>query len=139
MDETTIYEQGTVKITNLRAILGPKTYSVSNLTSVTLASKAPEGCFPVALWGTGGLFAAFGGILLIAAIVERADFGLPLVLLAVGVVGVTLGVVIQRGQKTTYLVRVGSASGESNDMQSTDRASIQEIVDALNEAIVRKG
>src|SRR5436190_16751771 len=55
MSETTILEEGKVKITNLRAIIGTKTYPISNITSVNLITK-PLSFGPGCLIGYGVLF-----------------------------------------------------------------------------------
>ena len=44
-----------------------------------------------------------------------------------------------RAEKPTYTVQIGSASGESNILESQDVDHITRIVKAMNDAIVRRG
>jgi hypothetical protein len=59
-DEKAIYEQGTIKITNLRAVFGDKTYAMSNITSVEKGTKADNsGCVVAAMVLIGILMVVF--------------------------------------------------------------------------------
>ena len=126
--ENTILEDGNIKITNLRAIMGSKTYAMSNVTSVSLVKRDPSSA-PI-LWAIVGVL-----FVLISFFSFRDFYGCFLLglLLAVG------GVLGARNAKPTYLVQIGSASGEMKLLGSTDKAHIKKIVDAMNEAIVRRG
>ena len=126
--ETSILEEGNVKITNLRAIIGTKTYAMSNVTSVSLGKKK-ESNTPLGL------------IILGAAMGISGLFTLPDTLVCVGIGGVlaVMGVFGALNSKPTYMVRIGSASGESNILESTDLEQISRIVAAMNDAIVRRG
>lgn len=128
-EEVSVYRDGNIQITNVRAILHDKTYAMANVTSVSTfrqaANKAP-----------GILLILVGSFLLLSGLtadsMEGCGFGLGLPLLVVGIV-------ITVAAKDVYWVRIGSASGETNALHSRDHAYIQRIVDAMNEAIVRRG
>jgi len=49
------------------------------------------------------------------------------------------GIAIAVMTKPSYVVRIGSASGEANALVSKDRAFVGKIVNAMNEAIVKRG
>lgn len=127
-DEKVIYEQGNIKITNLRAVFGEKTYSMSNITSVEKSKVEQTGC------AIPGLIIA--GILLF--MYSFAD-GINWMLLVVGLVMVGGGIYASRSEKPDYLVQFGSASGEIKAYKSKDQDEIKAIVEAINTAIIQKG
>lgn len=57
----------------------------------------------------------------------------------VGALMLVAGLVIAALSKPSYIVRLGSASGEADALISKDREYIQKIVNALNEAIIKRG
>lgn len=128
-EEIPIYNQGNIKITNLRAVFGDKTYSMSNITSVE-KSKAPDssGCFVLGL--------ILGGIL--AVMFSFAD-GISWGALLLGVAAVGFGVFVARATKPEYVVQFGSASGEVKAYKSANQDEIKQIVEAINQAIIQKG
>jgi hypothetical protein len=128
VSETTILEEGNVKITNLRAIISTKTYAMSNVTSVNLSKKSDS---------NAPLFLILGGILLgMIGLTNVRDY-IGCLILAVLLVGG--GILASKTAKPTYTVQIGSASGESNILESQDVDHIKRIVDAMNDAIVRRG
>lgn len=76
----------------------------------------------------GVLFLALG----LVAEAQGTCGGLGAIMLIVGLVWLAM-------VKTTYHVRIGSASGESNVLEHRDAAYIAKIVKAMNEAIVNRG
>jgi hypothetical protein len=50
-----------------------------------------------------------------------------------------LGIYLIGQAKPSYVVRIGSASGESDGLVSKDSEYIQKIVDAMNKAIIQRG
>ena len=64
--ETSILEEGNVKITNLRAIIGTKTYAMSNVTSVNMGKNKPS--------DTPRTIAGIGMLVAIGAFVSIEDF-----------------------------------------------------------------
>jgi len=125
LGEQIIFEEGNVKITNLRAIIGSKTYAMSNVTSVGLGRQNPSRFFPVTLIVVGGLYALFG---------QNGWSSL-----VGGGLIVVWGFLVLRSAKPTFIVKIGSASGEMKALSSQDKAHMRRIVDAVNEAIVRRG
>lgn len=127
MIEETIFKEGSVKITNLRAIIGSKTYAMSNITSVSLSGIEPS---------NGGAFASllFGGLAGLASVAAQ-NWWLCAFFLLIAAFG---GVVIYQSAPT-YAVIIASASGETNALASKEEHRIRCIVEAINTAIVRRG
>jgi hypothetical protein len=127
--ETTYYQDGSITVTNARAVLGAKTFAMANITSVSMgeipANRKPG--IGVALFGlviagcaSSGGSGAGGGVI----------FGM----LIIGV-----GIAIAAAVKDQYVVKIGSASGESNALMDKNREYIQKIVKAVNDAIIKRG
>jgi len=126
--EPTFYsdEQG-VRITPTRAIFGSTTYAMANITSVA-RGEAPARRKP------GIIIAILGLIIFVACISFESVEGV-----VVGVVVLGLGILIAAIAKSTYHVKITSASGEAEATSSKDKQYIDSIVMALNEALIRRG
>lgn len=122
--EKVYYSDGAITVTSTRAVLGGKTYAMANVTSVSLGeNQSGVGC-AIALIALGGLMAL--------AITSKESAG-------VGVLGLgMLAIGIYLLKSKTFIVRIGSASGEANALQSKDRDYTQKIVDAVSEAIIER-
>ncbi len=124
-EEFVIYDKGNIKITNLRAVFGPKTFSISNITSVEMQKNEPSSTmiFMLVILGFCLIF-----------------FGFPeIVYIFFGVVCIALFVLAYRAQKISWIVSLTTASGEVKAFEDFDQPMIKEIVDALNTAIIQKG
>jgi hypothetical protein len=128
-DEIAVYQDDNIHVTNLRAMLQGKTYAMANVTSVSMftqfGNKTP-----------GVIVAVLGGLMLLGALPSsemRGCFGI------FGLLMLVIGIAIAAAANDVYWVRIGSASGETNALSSRDRDYIQRVVDAMNEAIVRRG
>ena len=133
-EETTIYEDGDIKITNLRAIFGAKTYAVSNISAVEMRSKAPSP-FPA-------LIGLLGGVLLLLSLpsfFNNRTWDNNWTLLVIGLILIFFSVMSIRAAKTEYTIAFSSSSGEIKAFQSYDKEEIDEILQALNDAIIQKG
>ncbi|OGC81519.1 MAG: hypothetical protein A2V81_04430 [Candidatus Abawacabacteria bacterium RBG_16_42_10] len=53
-----------------------------------------------------------------------------------GLILLIWGIASANNAKPTFAVRIGTAGGESNVLESSDSEHIQKIVDAMNKAIV---
>lgn len=127
-DETIYFDEGGIKITNSRAVLGGRTYAMSGITSVSEFIKYPSRIFPLVIF-------------VIAAVVAMWAFGANnnIVAWVVAALIALFGVFAWRTSATSYLVRIGSASGESNAYSSTNQEQIKKIVGAINTAIIKRG
>ena len=129
-EEKVIYEKSDIKITNLRAIFGDKTYTISNITAVTRKQKTNLSAFlPVAIIVVGIAFislAFFNDVINWATIL----YGIFMV-----VGGYFLALLLN----TEYSVQIGSASGEIQAYTSKSIAKVTEIVQAINQAMIQQG
>lgn len=121
--EKIYYSDGAITVTSTRAVLGGKTYAMANVTSVSLAENQQGAGCGCALLGVGALL-ALGGF----SSVETAGMGV------IGIVALIAGFMWMNAK--TYVVCIGSASGEANALQDRSREYIQTIVDAVNQAII---
>jgi len=125
--EKTYFTNDKVRITNSRAILGEKTYAMSNITSVSMGT-IPANYNPAIFLAVAGISGLILG--------PQIDASMCMV---VGIVLLILGIILAVAAKTQYSVRLGSSSGESDALSSPDQGQIRKIVDAMNDAIIDRG
>lgn len=121
MEETTLYQNGSVLVTQSRYIVGSKTFAMRNISSVQI------GIIPANR--TLGIILIAGGILLAFAQEVRT----------LGIILAAIGGIYAYAQKDKFTVRISTNSGESDSIISNNRDYIQEIVNALNNAIIHQG
>jgi hypothetical protein len=131
--EIPLYDQNGIKITNLRAVFGEKTYAVANITSVETVTLQPNGCLPAGLIIIGILMAMVGGL----PYLSTGDGSLGM--LVIGLLFAGGGIGIMRTSKPSYAVSLTTASGEVKAYTHEDLTVIRAMVEALNTAIVHKG
>jgi LPXTG-motif cell wall-anchored protein len=136
-EETVFLEEGSIRITNLRAIFGPKTYPVSYIASVSMVEKAPDPAMPI-------IFLFF--LLLVLAIFLMMGFVLsfvtgdtPWTIIILGVLLFALAGLMLPKRKTRYIVQIASASGDTTVLDTTDRRQSARVVIAINKAIIQDG
>jgi hypothetical protein len=130
VSEVSYYQDDAVSVTNARAVLGGKTYAMANITSVSMAEKPAN--------RTPGIIIAVIG-LVIAACLGLVGGNSNATGLLVGIAIIGAGVAIAVSAKPSYIIKIGSASGEGDGLVSEDREQIQKIVSAMNEAIIKRG
>lgn len=116
--EKIFYDSNDVKVTNTRFIVLGQTYAMAGVTSVVSETIPAKNGWAIAL--------ILVGLLLLMPEGSRA---LGAILLIVGIIVVAL-------VKSTYAVALHSASGESRAIVSKDSGFVDQIVRALNDAIV---
>ena len=126
--ETTILQEGPVKITNLRMLIGTETYKLSNITSAKFAtqrkSKRPF------------LFVIVGVLLVLWSVFEETGYFSEFY--NIGMTLIIASVVFFLLSKPVYTVQIEGASGERNILNFTDLSFVKRIVDAVNSVVVRK-
>lgn len=127
LQETTYYRDGQVTISNSRAVLGTKTYAMSNITSVTMGERPANRSL-------GAIFILLGAAGLCVGSASHSNA--PLL---IGILAVIAGIALIFIAKPSYIVKIGSAGGESDALIATDKDYIQKIVNAVNEAIIKRG
>jgi len=127
--ETTILQEGLVKVTNLRTLIGTQTYSVSDITSVNLTKQA-KSYRPFWLVIVGVLLILWANVDETGQFVEFFNIGGVLV-----VIGITAFI----WAKPSYMVQIGGPAGEKSILRSSNISFVQEIVKAINNAIAQRG
>ncbi|MBK8257832.1 MAG: hypothetical protein IPK82_34840 [Polyangiaceae bacterium] len=114
-----------VNITNARAVLAGTTYALANITSVR-SWTVSKPLLPLLL----GILCLVAG-----AAVAFSSGGCGGAILLVGVVLAIFYFL----SKDKHYIRIGTAGGEVDALQSADPAYINKIVTALNNAIIHRG
>lgn len=128
-EEITIFEKDTIKVTNLRAVIDAKTYSISNISAVEARRIEPSGCMPAGLT-ISGIFVLLFSLTNIRDLVP---------LLITGALLLFIGIGMLRQNKPQFAVQISTSSGEVKAYSSPNKEEIDQIVNALNEAIIKKG
>jgi len=128
--EQVIFNLHGVFISNSRYMSGGQTYAMAGITSVKMTMEQPSRTGPVISMVIGGLF-ILGGL-------GSLFRGNPFALLF-GVALFLLGLWIFRKRVPIYRVVLHSSSGEQKATHSTIREFIEQVVAAVNQAIVTRG
>jgi Family of unknown function (DUF6232) len=128
--ETPFFTDSFVTVTSARAIFRGTTYALANITSVHCSTVKKSGS-PLLL----GILCLVTGLFLIIANSGSGTGTCGGVILLVGVVATIVYFV----SKDQHWVRIGTAGGEVNAFGSTNAAHVNEIVAALNNAIIHRG
>lgn len=119
--EITFYQDGNVIVTQSRFVTASKTYAMRNISSVFIYEIIKSRKLPIVLLVIGVLLLTSDSARLFGFCLLAAGIGLLLVI------------------KNEFAVRISTNAGESNSIVSRDKAYIQQIVNALNEAIIYRG
>lgn len=121
MEEKVFYQEGNVLVTNSRLVIGSRTFAMRNLASVEMGIIEKK---PSLLMG----FALMIGIgLLLFGSWSAKGFG---------VLCLALCFLYIRSLKSTFTVRIDSNAGTIDGLGSYNRGYIEEIVEAINVAIM---
>ena len=125
--EKTILKVGIVRITNLRAIFGTKSYELSNITSASIQAREPNLFLPV-------FFAIILGFC--SALVAISDLGEYSQCLQVGLYSGIAGIIfLLISRKAKYRVQIRNPVSELIVLETDDRDYAEKVVTALNNAI----
>src|SRR5688500_18541288 len=128
--EFKILKEKDVKITNLRAMIGTKSYDISEITSVKMDVNEPKLFLPIFVI----VLAAVCSVLVaLSDMREYSEFLTTSMYL--GIAGLLFFLF---SQKTKYSVRIRSASGEIKVLEAVDRGHVERIVKAMNAAIAQR-
>jgi hypothetical protein len=119
MQEQVFFNHEDVQVTNARFVNGGQTYAMSNITSVKATEDKPKRFWPILLF----------------------FFGVPEMFMSlwVGLALMSIAAFILFRQKTTYHVMLATAGGEVSALKTYQREYLDQIVGALNRAIVARG
>jgi Family of unknown function (DUF6232) len=119
-----LFENNEILVTNSRFAVGPQTYAINGVTSVTMQTEMPSRKGPAILVGLG--------LLIIGLNPNLTGYSIGGMLALAGVFWW-----LQIKQDCSVLLK--TAAGEIKAVTSKDPAYIGAIVEALNEAIVIRG
>ena len=125
--EVVILREGNVKITNLRARIGSKTYSLSNIDEVRVQEREPKLFIPVFFMLIAAVCLALVALTNLDELSHIWEIGLS--------IGAGAFIFFLLSTRTKYSVRVRSSMHELNILEASDRDSVERIVTAMNEAI----
>ncbi|MCA6217776.1 hypothetical protein KGA65_14655 [Ideonella sp. B7] len=120
MEEKTFFEYEGVKVTNARFVVDGQTFAMGNVTSVKPVEVRPSRVGPL-------LVGIFGAVFLLGA-----NYIIALVLLA-------LAAAWWHGQKTMFHIMLRTSGGETKALSTHQRNYLEQVTQALNEAIVHRG
>ena len=120
MEERTFFEYEDVKVTNARFVSGGQTFAMNNVTSVKPFVKTPNRTFGIIVLIIG------------AVVIIKASFGFGLLMCAAAAFGLYK-------QKTVYHVILATSAGETKALVTYQKAYLDSVINALNDAIVARG
>jgi len=126
MNEITILQEGNVKVTDRRLLIGTETYGISNIRSVQLVRQA-RNKKPL-LWIAVGILLALWGTVPEGPSVEFFNIGIVMVIVAV---------LIFLLLKPPYTIQIETPSNKFGVLNTADISLTKRIVNALNQAIAR--
>lgn len=125
--EKTILNGGTVRITNVRAIFGTKSYQLSNITSASVKVYEPSLFIPIFLAINMGVCVA------LVALTNLREYAVYLEVALYLVIAALIFFLISR--KTKYEVKISNPISELTVIQTYNGDFAQRVVTAVNEAI----
>ena len=117
-----------VTVTSARLVTPSRTYAIAGVTSVARGVIKPNRLGPLCTF-----------VLAIAAVLFGLSKDNIQFALTRGLVWTGIGLVWWLLQKSEYLVKLNTAGGETVAYISKDLDTINQIIDALNEAIIARG
>jgi hypothetical protein len=143
-DEHVILSLPGVHITPVRAVIGDQLFAVANITSVTVVKQNPSTTIPITV-ALFGLIIGFCGIVGFLPMLEpgaRANAQTALQSMSCTIAGAVLlmiGWYAHRTGKSKYVLVLRAGGGEAQVYSSADKAIIEAITRALNDAIMARG
>ena len=129
--EITILKEGNVKITNVRAVIGTKSYAISNMTSVRMDVNEPKMFLPVFFTVNMGICSVLIGISNMEAYAQCLQTGLY-----ASITGILLFLI---SRKTKYSVHITGTAGELRILEANDKDYVERIVHSMHQAINLQG
>lgn len=124
--ETIILEEGDVKITSERAIVGTKTYAISDIISVSIKrDSSMVGCLIIAL---------ISGAFLLGLLSMGGGSGYRVT----AFIFLGSAAVVALLAQPNYIVQIRSIAGSTDILHSMDQDYLQRVVQAINDALAYK-
>lgn len=125
--EFVILREGPVKITNLRAMIGIKTYAIAHIRSVRMQAYEPKLFLPVFFMLVVSVCSALVALSNMNEYSQYMRVGL--------VIGIGGFLFLLLSTKTKYSVRVRSSAGELSIFEASEQGPVERIVSAIQEAL----
>ena len=125
--EFVILREGRVKITNLRAMIGIKTYTMAHIRSVRMQAYEPKLFLPVFFMLIVSVCSALVALSNMAEYSQYLRVGL--------VIGIGGFLFLLLSSKTKYSVRVRSSAGELSIFEAGERDPVERVVSAIQGAL----
>ena len=122
-NETAFLEANGLTVTNSRFVVNGQTYAMSNVTSVKQGVTPASKVGPIIMIIVGIMFMTGG---------EAGP-------LLIGLAFIAGGIAWWIKAKPTYSVMLSTSAGEAQALASKDRAYIESVISALNQAIIHRG
>lgn len=143
-NEKVLFQDKQIKITNTRAIFGNRSFVMGHIASVSIGKLPKNKTLPVIFWSVAVILLGFSCLIVPLGFMELLGFveglgnkvlfwGIVMGFIAILFIGI--GIVIVKSTRPTYAVRVGSSSGEADVLVSKDIEYLDNVVEAINEAI----
>jgi hypothetical protein len=126
--ETTILQEGLVRITNRRTLIGTQTYPLSDIKSVTVTRRGKSAR---SIW-----LVLVGSLLLLWSIIDQTGYYSEF--FNCGIFLSVIGLVLVAIAKPSYVIQIRNSAGVNDILGSTDRSLIQRIVEAMNKGIASR-
>jgi hypothetical protein len=126
LKETTILQEGNVKITDQRLLIGTETYGISNIRSVQLTRQG-RNKKPL-LWVAVGILLALWG---------SVPEGPSIEFFNIGIVMIIAGILVFLLVKPPYTIQIETPSSKFGILNTADISLTKRIVNAMNQAITR--
>lgn len=120
MDERTFFEYEDVKVTNARFVNGGQTFAMNNVTSVKPFEKKPSRVGGIVVLGIGLI------------VMTNSSF-------MAGLLVALAAAYYLYQQKTIYHILLSTSAGETTALVTYQRAYLNSVIAALNDAIVHRG
>jgi hypothetical protein len=143
--EQILYQSGPIVISTTRAVFGANTFPINGMTSVRAGIVSPDRTMPILLLVFGTLMLTCCGCGFVKSVTDTKSTdnggfsGVSLLMTLVSIfiaVGGILWLVLDRDKPA---VMICTAAGELPAYKSSDKAEIDAIVAALNQAFVQRG
>jgi len=120
-----LFVEGGVTVTKTRFVTREETYAMSGITSVASRRDDPNRVSPI-------MVIVLGIILIIGGLGESG-------LMVAGVIIAALGVVWYRSLKTKFVIVLRTPGGEVKALESRNERWVENVLKALNDAIIARG
>ncbi len=121
-EEKVFYQDDNVLVTQSRFTVGSETYAMRNISSVTNFEIKKSKIFPFLVMFIGFMLIFVGEEFYVGGIMALVGFIWLLIVM-----------------RNDFAVKISTNAGEPNTLISKNKKYIQEVVDAVNEAIIYRG